>query len=97
MKEPARTSPGGSGPAPAGLLPRTPGGRTQHPRAPARLALKSLELHKQIRGSRGWLGPGQHVELDDRVQEVGLVLDADGLRSVQARNANQASAGQRRE
>jgi hypothetical protein len=58
------------------------------------LAFEPLERDEQVRGPRSRVGAGWDVEHDDRVQEVGLVGDADRLRSIQARDASEASARQ---
>ena len=69
------------------------------PLAAAERPLDPLERHEQGDGADLGVGAGRRVERHDRVQEVRLVGDADGLRSIEARDASEMRAwqgGQRR-
>ena len=52
-------------------------------------ALDALEGDQQRRGTGRRVGPGRHVDRDDRVAELGLVDDADGLRRIEPRDRDE--------
>ena len=60
----------------------------------AELALEALQRHQQVRRAGGRIRTAGEIERGNRIQEVGLIHDADRLRPVEARDASQMRAGQ---
>jgi hypothetical protein len=65
--------------------------------APPERPFQTLQPEQQRDRPGLGIWAGGDVQRDDRVPELGLVRDADGLRRVEARHAPEARAGHRRE
>ncbi len=63
-------------------------------RSSAEIALEALERHQQVRRASRRIWTAGDIQRHDRIQEVGLIHDADRLRPVEARDASQMRAGQ---